>query len=94
MLFHAIIYWPSHMSTNLWHFAIKHAIDFHDAVPNNSSLSPLEIFTGLKRSFDFTKFHSFGSLSHVLEPSSKAGNEIPRWKSRSKIAMCLGKSSE
>ena len=51
MLFHAMISWLSHASTNLWPFSIKHDIDLHDDAPSNSGFSPLDIFTGLKSSF-------------------------------------------
>ena len=78
MLFHAMISWPQHITTNLWPFAIKHAVDSHNATPGVSGLSPLEFFSGLKSSFDFTKFHTFGSPTFILEPTSQAGNKIPR----------------
>ena len=94
MLFHAMISWSTHVSTNLWPFAIKHAIDLHNATPGNSGLSPIEIFTGLKTSFDFTKFHTFGSPAYVLEPTLQAGHKLPRWNPRSKVGVHLGKSSE
>ena len=83
-----------HISTHLWPFTIKHAIDLHNATLNHSSLSPIEIFTGLKTSFDFTKFHTFGSPTYVLEPTLQARHKLPRWNPRSKVGVYLGKSNE
>ena len=94
MLFHAMLSWSTHVTTHLWPFAIKHAIDLHNATPNNSGLSPMELFTGLKSSFDFSKFHTFGSPAYVLEPTLQSGHKIPRWNPRSKLGVYLGKSAE
>ena len=79
MIFHAMISWPSHISINLWPFVVKHAINLHNATQGNSGLSPLELFSGFKSSFDLTKFHTFGSPVYILEPPLQAGNKILHW---------------
>ena len=94
MLFHPMISWSSHVITSLWPFEIKYAIDLHNATTGHINLSTLEIFSGLKYAFDFTKFHTFGSLTYVLEPALQNGNKTPRLNARCKVRFYLGKSAE
>ena len=54
----------------------------------------MEIFTGFKSTFDFSKFHTFGSPAYVLVPILQTGNKIPRSDPRSKLGVCLGKNTE
>ena len=46
MLIHAMHKWPDIITTKLWPFTLKLAIDIQNAPPTDSSLSPEEIFTG------------------------------------------------
>jgi hypothetical protein len=48
MLIHAKISWPDIISNTLWPFALHLAIDIYNNTPNQSGLSPTEIFTGVK----------------------------------------------
>jgi hypothetical protein len=44
MLLHAMEHWPEVVSLDLWPFALKFAVDVHNATPGPSGLSPEEIF--------------------------------------------------
>jgi hypothetical protein len=44
MLFYAISKWPDKITIDLWPFALKMAVDVHNATPGPSGLSPEEIF--------------------------------------------------
>ena len=92
MLFHAILSWPSYISTNLQPFIVKHTIDLHNMILNESRLSLLEIFMGLKSSFNFNKFYTFGSPVFVLELTLQQEHKISCQKLCSKLGVCVGKS--
>ena len=59
ILFHIMISWSTYVSTNLWPFAVKHTIDLHNPILNNSCLSPMENFTGFEIKFQFHKIPYF-----------------------------------
>ena len=81
MLAHATILWPEIISDELWPFALKLAVDVHNATPGDSGLSPMEIFTGQKSSqCRLRDFHPFGCPVFVLEASLQNGHKIPKWK--------------
>ena len=66
----------------------------HNTTPGNSRLSPLEIFSAIKSSFNFTKFHTFRSPVSIVELTLQVGIKIPCWQSRLKLGIYLRKSSE
>ncbi len=95
MLLHATILWPSIISEDLWPFALKMAVDVHNATPGPSGLSPDEIFSGHKSSRNRLKdFHPFGCPVFVLEASLQNGHKVPKWKPRSRMAIYLGNSPD
>jgi hypothetical protein len=61
MLLHAVEHWPEAVGLDLWSFALKLAVDIHNATPGPSSLSPEEIFSKQKCRLDrIMGFHNFG----------------------------------
>ena len=95
MLHHATILWPDIITESLWPFALKLAVDVHNATPGDTDLSPDEIFSGVKSSRCRLKdFHPFGCPVFVLEASLQNGSKIPKWKPRSRMAVYLGHSPE
>jgi len=47
ILLHAMAKWPSVISEEMWPFALRHAVNFHNSsLRKDSSLSPYEAFTG------------------------------------------------
>ena len=79
---------------NLQPFAIKYAIDLHNTTPKENGLSLLEVFSGYKSSFDFSKFYTFTSPKYILELILQSENKIPCWNSHLKLGIYLGKSVE
>jgi hypothetical protein len=95
MLLHATILWPDIITEDLWPFALKMAVDVHNATPGISGLSPDKIFSGHKTSRCRLKdFHPFGCPVFVLEASLQNGHKIPKWKPRSRMGVYLGHSPE
>jgi hypothetical protein len=45
MLLHAMTRWPEAITTELWPFVLKMAVEVHHATPGPSGLSPEEIFS-------------------------------------------------
>jgi hypothetical protein len=93
MLLHAIEKWPDAITLDLWPFALKMAVDIHNATPGQSGLSPEEIFTRQKARQDrLVDFHTFGCLVFVLDPKLQQGHKLPKWQPRSRQAIYLGHS--
>lgn len=93
MLLHAIELWPEVVGLDLWPFALKFAVDVHNATPGPSGLSPEEIFSRQKSRPDrLLDFHTFGCPVYVLDPRLQQGNKIPKWQPRSRQACYLGHS--
>jgi hypothetical protein len=84
MLLHAMEHWPDVVGLDLWPFALKLAVDVHNATPGPSGLSPEEIFSKHKSRPDrLLDFHTFGCPVYVLDPRLQQGNKIPKWQPRS-----------
>jgi hypothetical protein len=93
MLLHAMEHWPDVIGLDLWPFALKLAVDVHNATPGPSGLSPEEIFSKQKARPDrLLDFHTFGCPVYVLDPRLQQGNKIPKWQPRSRQACYLGHS--
>jgi len=93
MLLHAMHHWPDAITEDLWPFALKLAVDIHNATPTISGLSPDEIFSGHKSTKNkFRDLHPFGCPVFVLEASLQDGHRIPKWKPRSRMGIYLGNS--
>ncbi len=93
MLLHAMEHWPEVVGLDLWPFALKLAVDIHNATPGQSGLSPEEIFSKQKSRPDrLMDFHTFGCPVYVLDPRLQQGNKIPKWQPRSRQACYLGHS--
>jgi hypothetical protein len=93
MLLHAIEKWPEAITLELWPFALKMAVDIHNATPGKSGLSPEEIFTKQKARQDrLVDFHPFGCPVFVLDPKLQQGHKLPKWQPRARQAIYLGHS--
>jgi hypothetical protein len=93
MLLHAIEKWPAVITMDLWPFALKMAVDIHNATPGKSGLSPEEIFIKQKSRPDrLVDFHTFGCPVFVLDPTLQQGHKLPKWQPRSRQAIYLGHS--
>ncbi len=94
MLLHAMISWPEIIKEDLWPYALRLAVDLHNATPGVSGLTPEEIFSGSKGRNRLSDFHPFGCPIFVLDPTLQQGHKIPRWKPRSRVGVYLGHSPE
>ena len=95
MLIHAMIHWPDNISLDLWPFAIKYAVYIWNRIPNDSELSPLELFYNTKSDHQQLRASKFwGCPAYVLDPRIQDGKKIPRWNPRSKLGQFLGRSDE
>ncbi len=93
MLIHVMTRWPDTITTELWPFALKMAVDVHNATPSPSGLSPEEILSRQKSRPDrLLDFHTFGCPVFVLEPKLQQGQRIPKWEPRERQATYLGHS--
>jgi hypothetical protein len=93
MLLNAILCWPQAVTVEMWPFALKLAVDVHNATPGPSGLSPEEIFSRQKAKQNrLMDFHTFGCPVFVLEPRLQQGLKIPKWQPRSRQAVYLGHS--
>jgi len=62
MLLHALNNWPVVITVSLWPYALRLAVDLHNAMPGPSSLPPAEIFAGTKDRNRLADFHAFGYI--------------------------------
>ena len=52
MMLHFALHWPQAAETNIWHFAVDHAIYIWNNIPGREAslyMSPTELFTGTKQ---------------------------------------------
>ena len=68
MLLNAIICWIDIITTELWPYAIKLAIDVGNKCPDDSDITALEHFSSTKIHTRVKQFHTFGSPCFVLDP--------------------------
>jgi hypothetical protein len=88
MLLHAMEHWPEVVGLDLWPFALKLAVDVHNATPGPSGLSPEEIFSRQKsRPNRLLDFHTFGCPVYVLDPRLQQGSKILKWQPRSPATL-------
>jgi GAG-pre-integrase domain len=81
MLLHATLHWPDAVTTQLWPFAVRHAVHLHNFVPDPSTgLSPNDLFTKTKHpSKRFYDLHPLFCPSYALDKAIADGHKLPRW---------------
>ncbi len=95
MMMHQLLHWPSRFNTNLWPFAMDHAVYIWNHLPRSrNGLSPLELFTSLKEpNYDpILRARVWGCPVYVLNPKLQDGKKLPKWTKRSRLGMYLGNS--
>jgi hypothetical protein len=95
MLLHASTKWNSHISANLWPYAIRMA----NEVLNSTPCPQLETRQTPQQVFDRTKvlpnpkhFNPFGCPVYVLATPLQNGSGYHKWKERSRVGIYLGSS--
>ena len=97
MILHFALHWPQVAETNLWPFAVNHAIYIWNNIPGQEAslrMSPTEIFTGMKyqNHNHLQCLHAFGCPVYILEPQLQDAKKLPKWKQRSHFGIYLGLS--
>ena len=97
MLIHFALHWPHVADTNLWPFAVDHAIYIWNNIPGREAslrMSPKELFTGIKyqNHNHLQRLHVFGYPVYVLEAEFQDKKKVPKWQQQSCHAIYLGVS--
>ena len=95
MMMHFAMHWPEDAETNLWPFAVDHAVYIWNHLPNmQSAVAPIDTFTELLHFGyrDLQRLHVFGCPVYVLDPKMQDGKKLPKWQRRSRRAVYLGTS--
>jgi hypothetical protein len=94
ILLHAMHRWPSVIQEELWPFAVRHAVAFHNAsVRKGKTQCPYRMFTGMDPPYSLQDFRVFGSPAYVLCKELQDGTKVGKWSSRSWQGIYIGHSS-
>jgi hypothetical protein len=94
ILLHAMSKWPSTITEELWPFALRHAVNFHNASIRKRKLSsPYETFTGQTAPWSIKDFRIFCSPTYVLQKAIQDSNTYSKWKSRAWTGVYIGNST-
>ena len=96
MMIHCHLHWPDGFSPTLWPMALDYATWIYNHTPTeDSTLSPIEIFTGLKEPCtQLRRLRVWGCPSYVLDPRIQDGKKLPNWNSRARQGQFLGFSNQ
>jgi hypothetical protein len=86
LMMHLLLHWPEQYNTNLWPFAMDHAVYIWNHLPRSrNGLLPLELFTSLKLpNYDpILRARVWGCPFYVLDPKLQDGKKLPKWTKRS-----------
>jgi hypothetical protein len=91
ILLHAMHRWPSVIHEDLWPFAVRHAIAFHNAsIRKGKTDCPFQAFTGEDLPDGVQDFRVFRSPVYVLKKELQDGNKLSKWTSRSWQGVYIG----
>ena len=94
LLLHAQRHWPEYITTMLWPFAVKAAIERINYLSFDlEGKSPASKFYGTEKAFNINEFHTFGCPVFVLDSRLQSGQiGPPKWEPRSRVGIYLGHS--
>ena len=78
MLLNAMIFWTDVITTELWPYEIKLAINVGNNCPDDSGLTELERFSSTKGHARLKKFHTFGVPCFILDLKICQNKSIPK----------------
>lgn len=94
ILLHAMTRWPNVITEDMWPFAIRHAVTFHNAsIRRDKNVSPYKLFTGEDAPWNLNDFRVFGCPVYVLQKRLQDGDSFPKWKARSWQGAYVGHST-
>ena len=94
MLLHAMSRWPQAITINLWPYALRHAVNVSNMVPDNiDGTCKLERFAKVSISPRMKTFHTFGCPTYVLKSDlQNNGGVTSKWEPRARLGINLGLS--
>jgi hypothetical protein len=94
ILLHAMAKWPEVILEDMWTFALRHAVNFHNiSIRKQQSTSPYEHFTGQSPPWALHDLRVFGSPTYVLNKALQDGNSHSKWRSRAWLGVYIGNST-
>jgi hypothetical protein len=94
LLLHAMAKWPSVVTEEMWPFALRHMVCFHNAtVRRDKNESPYQLFTGQEAPWLLKDFRVFGCPVYVLHKRLQDGDNFSKWKARSWQGLYVGPST-
>lgn len=94
ILLHAMSKWPDTITEDMWPFALRHAINFHNvSIRRDQSSTPYQLFTGQDAPWNITDFRIFGCPAYVLHKDLQDDKKVNKWQSRSWRGVYIGNSS-
>jgi hypothetical protein len=94
ILLHAMSKWPAVITEDMWTFALRHAVNFHNSsVCKAKCITPHEAFTGETPPWAISDFRVFGSSTYILKKELQDGSSIGRWKPRCWPGVYIGTST-
>jgi hypothetical protein len=95
MLLHATGLWPDVIYTALWPSATKYAVDLHNSLRRNNSMSPSELFSKSKdHASRAPDMRTWGCPVYVLDAKLQDGVKLPKWDPRTRRGAFLGWSAQ
>ena len=94
-MLHAKSQWPAAISTSLWPYAIRLAMDTINNLPtvnNHEHKTPMESFSNLSVAPRYQDFHHFGCPVYVLKAPLQSQQSVGKWNSRARLGIYLGMS--
>jgi hypothetical protein len=95
MLLHASLKWNTHITANLWPYAIRMANEVLKSTPSpqlGTRQTAQQVFDGTKVLPNPKHFQPFGCPVYVLATPLQAGESYHKWKERARVGIYLGPS--
>ena len=93
LILHAQRRWPDAISTHLWPYALRAAVDSRNYAPTNKDdKCPISRFCATRRTPAISNQHHFGCPVYVLKKEIQDGRKAKKWNDRTRIGINLGYS--
>ncbi len=92
-LLHAIRKWPVAITAHIWPYAVTNAVNVLNDTPTKmDDTTRIQKFSGSPISPNINHHHHIGIPVYVLDDNLQSGKKIPKWFSRARVGIYLGKS--
>ena len=73
LMIFATFYWHSEITSELWHIIVDYTVYLYTHLPNEKSIAPIDLFTGVTTSrHELNDLHIWGTPVYVLDPVLQA----------------------